>query len=143
MSRLQDSKPIRTTTEQDAFRDASTFAPTPKPVQLSPWQRVKAYASIARPDHWFKNVFMLLGVLLAFFLYPDSLSFAALGRIAWAVVATCLIASSNYVINEILDAPTDLSHYVKRFRPIPSGQVWLPLAYVEWIILGIVGLTMA
>ena len=29
--------------------------------------------SIARPDHWFKNVFMLVGVLLALFCHVDFL----------------------------------------------------------------------
>jgi len=58
-------------------------------------------------------------------------------------MATCLIASSNYVLNEILDAPTDRSHPVKRNRPIPAGLVRLPIAYAEWLLLGAMGLTMA
>ena len=47
--------------------------------------------------------------------------------------------SSNYVINEVLDAPSDLSHPVKRHRPVPSGKVSIPLAYVQWIALMVVG----
>lgn len=105
--------------------------------------RLQAYASIARPDHWFKNVFMLLGVLLAAFYHPDVVGWGALAKVVWAFAATCLIASSNYVINEILDAPRDRNHPVKRLRPIPSGRVWLPLAFVEWVALGAVGLLMA
>src|SRR5256885_3132905 len=89
-------------------------------------QRLKAHASIARPDHWFKNVFMALGVLLAFFYHPELLTGAVVASIALALVATCLIASSNYTINEILDAPRDRSHPSKRGRPIPSGRLWLP-----------------
>lgn len=104
---------------------------------------IKAYFAIARPDHWFKNVFMALGVLLAYFCHPELLGSQTGLQILWAVAATCLIASSNYVLNEILDAPTDRSHPVKRFRPIPSGQVNVVFAYVEWIVLGVVGLAMA
>jgi 4-hydroxybenzoate polyprenyltransferase len=104
---------------------------------------VKDYASIARPDHWFKNVFMALGVLLAFFYYPDLLTWGAVGSIALAVAATCLIASSNYTINEILDAPTDRSHPVKKNRPIPSGRVWVPAAYAQWFLIGAAGLALA
>jgi 4-hydroxybenzoate polyprenyltransferase len=63
--------------------------------------------------------------------------------VLWALAATCLVASSNYVINEILDAPTDVHHPVKRHRPIPSGRVKLPLAYLEWLGLGVCGLLMA
>lgn len=105
--------------------------------------RLAVYAAIARPDHWFKNIFMLLGVLLACFYHPDVLGWSMLVHLGWAFVATCLIASSNYVINEILDAPRDRSHPVKRHRPIPSGRVWLPAAYAEWIALGILGLALA
>jgi 4-hydroxybenzoate polyprenyltransferase len=106
-------------------------------------QRVVPYLAIARPDHWFKNVFMLLGVLLVCFYHPELLHANILIHLIWAVIATCLVASSNYVLNEILDAPTDRSHPGKRHRPIPAGRVWLPLAYAEWIFLGLCGLALA
>jgi len=98
------------------------------------------YVQIARPDHWFKNVFMLIGVLLAWLYSPVGLNEFSFGTLLLGLMSVCLIASSNYVINEILDAPTDLDHPVKRNRPIPSGQVSLPLAYAEWVVLGVIGL---
>jgi decaprenyl-phosphate phosphoribosyltransferase len=107
------------------------------------WDAIRDYVAIARPDHWCKNAFMVLGVLLAYFHHPEILGWATTARILWAVAATCLLASSNYVLNEILDAPTDREHPIKRTRPIPSGRVWIPLAYLEWILLGTVGLVMA
>src|SRR5512135_659412 len=104
---------------------------------------VGPYLAIVRPDHWFKNVFMLLGVVLACFYHPDVLRPVTLLQVLWGVAATCLIASSNYVLNEILDAPTDRNHPVKRYRPIPSGLVRLPVAYAEWLLLGATSLLMA
>ncbi|MCH5373324.1 MAG: UbiA prenyltransferase family protein [Planctomycetes bacterium] len=101
------------------------------------------YISIARPDHWFKNVFMVFGIVLAYFYQPNAVLNMNLGMLVWAFVATCLVASSNYVINEILDAATDRSHPTKRYRPIPSGRVRMPLAYLEWLVLGAIGLAMA
>jgi 4-hydroxybenzoate polyprenyltransferase len=101
------------------------------------------YIAIARPDHWGKNVFMALGVFLAWFYRPAAFGAGTLVTVGWAVLATCLVASSNYVLNEILDAPTDRSHPVKRHRPVPSGQVRLPLAYAEWLLLGALGLAVA
>lgn len=98
------------------------------------------YASIARPDHWFKNVFMLIGIVLAYFYRPELLREFNLWAVVGSFVATCLVASSNYVINELLDAPTDRSHPVKRHRPIPSGRISLPVAYAEWLLLAVVGL---
>jgi 4-hydroxybenzoate polyprenyltransferase len=112
-------------------------------VAASPWKRIAPYIAIARPDHWFKNVFMALGVVLAYFCHPELFTFGTFWTICWAVASTCIIASSNYVLNEILDAPTDRSHPVKRFRPIPSGQVNVGIAYIEWIVLGAAGLAMA
>jgi 4-hydroxybenzoate polyprenyltransferase len=101
------------------------------------------YLSIARPDHWLKNVFMLIGVVLAYF-YNSSLFWGFdVGRLLVAFFATCLVASSNYVLNEILDAPTDANHPEKHHRPIPSGRVWLPAAYGEWLLLGAAGFMLA
>ena len=96
-----------------------------------------------RPDHWFKNVFMLAGVVLAYFYELTPFSSEQAWLVPIGFFATCIIASSNYVINEILDAPSDIGHPTKRNRPIPSGQVKLGWAYAEWIGLGILGLLLA
>ena len=71
---------------------------------------VRPYVQIARVDHWFKNVFMLLGVLLALFYRPELVQFAALPRLMLGLLAACLVASSNYVLNELLDAAPDRFH---------------------------------
>lgn len=104
---------------------------------------IRDYVAIARPDHWVKNGFMVLGVLLAVSYQPDVLNATGVLRLVIAVAATCLIASSNYVLNEILDAPHDAFHPVKRHRPIPSGRVSIPLAWLEWLLLGVAGLAIA
>ena len=57
------------------------------------------YVQIARVDHWFKNSFMVLGVVLAVFYHPELASSQSLVRLVLAVLATCLFASSNYVLN--------------------------------------------
>jgi len=97
------------------------------------------YIQIARIDHWFKNAFMVLGIVVAIFFEPSLLSMDALPKLGLAVLSTCLVASSNYVLNEILDAPYDGMHPVKRHRPVPAGQVHIPLAYLQWIVLALAG----
>ncbi len=104
---------------------------------------LKPYLQIARADHWVKNAFMLLGVLLAVFYRPEVLATASLVPLALAIAATCLVASSNYVLNELLDAPQDLAHPEKRLRPVPSGLVRPWLGYVEWLVLAAAGLALA
>jgi 4-hydroxybenzoate polyprenyltransferase len=104
---------------------------------------VRPYVQIARVDHWFKNTFMLLGVFLALFYEPTLLTWASVPRLSLAVLATCLLASSNYVLNELLDAPYDRFHPVKRSRPVPAGLVQSRVAVLEWLLLGATGLTLA
>jgi 4-hydroxybenzoate polyprenyltransferase len=64
-------------------------------------------------------------------------------RIVLGLLAVCLVASSNYVINELMDARFDRFHPIKCNRPVPSGRVSIPLAYVEWLALGAFGLGIA
>ena len=101
------------------------------------------YLAIARADHWFKNVFMLVGVFLAVFHNPSGLTWNHFPVLILGIIATCILASSNYVLNEIQDAEFDRFHPQKKMRPIPSGLVKIHLAYVEWTILVIGGLTLA
>ena len=76
----------------------------------TPGLHLRYYVAIARPDHWVKNVFMLLGTAAAFVIHPRLFSWAALPSLSLGLAATCLIASSNYVLNEILDADLDRHH---------------------------------
>lgn len=101
------------------------------------------YIDIARPSHWTKNVFLVPGILLAMFFKELAFADLPLVSILIGFVSACLVASSNYVLNEILDAETDKFHPDKKERPIPSGRVSIPLAYAEYIILGVVGLALA
>jgi 4-hydroxybenzoate polyprenyltransferase len=101
------------------------------------------YVELARIDHWFKNSFMLLGVVLALFYRLEAITWSLIPQLLVAVLATCLVASSNYVLNELLDGPTDALHPEKRMRPVPSGRINRTLGYVEWIGLAVVGLSLA
>lgn len=102
-----------------------------------------AYIQIARIDHWFKNAFMLLGVILAVFYEPAVATLDNVVPLAIAVFATCLVASSNYTLNELLDGPNDKLHPEKHRRPVPSGRVTPGLAYVQWLLLAVAGLGLA
>jgi 4-hydroxybenzoate polyprenyltransferase len=101
---------------------------------------LRPYVSIARIDHWFKNAFMLLGVVLAFFWQPELFGVGSLTTLVSAFFATCVVASSNYVINEVLDAPTDRLHPTKRERPAAKGEITVWVALVLWGVLGLLGI---
>ncbi len=110
---------------------------------MSKYSALKPYLQIARFDHWFKNVFMLPGVVFAYYVKPELFTGLSLLHIFIGLLATGFVASSNYVINELLDAPFDALHPVKKFRPIPSGGINTTFVYIEWIGLAVIGLLLA
>jgi 4-hydroxybenzoate polyprenyltransferase len=100
---------------------------------------LSGHLRIARVDHWFKNVFVFPGIIAAIGVDMSHAREGIWTRILIGMISICLVASSNYVINEVLDAPSDKSHPIKRQRPVPSGLVNVPLAYVQWIALMVIG----
>jgi len=104
---------------------------------------LKGHLQIARVDHWFKNVFVLPGIIVALSFDSSQAMPDLIFRILLGLLSICLVASSNYVINEVIDAPSDYHHPTKCKRPVPSGQVSVPLAYVQWITLMIAGVVLA
>jgi decaprenyl-phosphate phosphoribosyltransferase len=104
---------------------------------------LRDYVSLARPDHWFKNVFMVPGVVLGWTACGRPDVGGLLPGIALAVVSACLVSSSNYTINEWLDAPEDRQHPEKKHRPSAAGRIRAPLAYLQWIVLAVAGLAIA
>jgi decaprenyl-phosphate phosphoribosyltransferase len=110
---------------------------------VRPVQSIWPYIQIARIDHWFKNSFMLLGVLVAFFYDPGWIAWASIPKIGLGLLATCLVASSNYVLNELLDGVTDSFHPEKKHRPVPAGKIRPQLAILEWLLVGATGSVVA
>jgi decaprenyl-phosphate phosphoribosyltransferase len=101
-----------------------------------------AHVRIGRPDHWFKNVFVLPGIVVAVYANDSLLRLALIPQILLALGAVCLIASSYYTLNELLDARYDALHPIKRHRPVPSGLVNVRAAYGQWLGLGLLGMVM-
>ena len=105
--------------------------------------RVTAHVAIARLDHSIKNVFVLPGIVVAFSMTGGPFTFEMARTILLGFLATTLIACSNYVINEVLDAPFDRLHPVKKFRPAARGIVNIPFAYIQWIAMMVCGIAVS
>lgn len=103
---------------------------------------MRDYIRIARPDHWFKNVFMLPGTALAIIFLGIPLSDAIVPTLI-AVASTCLVASANYVINEYLDREFDQHHPLKKHRPSATGNIRARYMLIEYVLLGVAGLSIA
>jgi 4-hydroxybenzoate polyprenyltransferase len=96
------------------------------------------YLKPLRFDHWIKNAVVPVGSTLALVAHGKSPTAQVTGAILLAFVISGGVSSVNYAINEILDAPFDARHPVKRMRPIPSGRV-----RVRWLFLLAAGLALA
>lgn len=103
---------------------------------------LSAYIRIARVDHWFKNIFMLPGTVLAIVFLELDIQDAVIPTIL-GVLSTCFVASANYVINEWLDSEFDKHHPLKKNRPGASGELKAAYIWLEYILIASLGLGIA
>ncbi len=106
-------------------------------------ETVKPYIAIARLNHWFKNVFVLPGIVVATFADNSLLTWHMFFNCLLSLLSMGLVSSSYYVLNEVLDAEQDALHPKKKFRPVPSGKVNRKIAYAEWLILAVMAFAIA
>jgi len=85
----------------------------------------------ARPIHWTKNLSVFAALLLSGYLFEKT----QLNLTIWAFISFCFITSATYIINDIFDRKRDRLHPIKKFRPIASGDLPIPLAIVEALVL--------
>jgi decaprenyl-phosphate phosphoribosyltransferase len=101
-----------------------------------------AYLQALRLERWPRSAAIFLGIAAFFFLHRDFVSSFGAQQIAFRVALSFLltwaISTANYVVNEIVDAPTDIHHPVKRHRPLVQGRIQKG----PFILLGL-GLTAA
>ena len=104
---------------------------------------MKNYIRIARPDHWVKNIFIIPGLAVGFLLADMPPLGELLYRFVIGFIATCMIASANYVINEWLDAEFDKYHPTKKYRPVVSENMKFSLVMLEYVLLAVVGIALS
>ena len=92
-----------------------------------------------RPTHYIKNLFVLLPLFFSAQITNHLLLLNAL----FAFVSFCLIASSVYVFNDIYDVEEDRVHPAKKYRPIASGAISIPLGYMLDLTLSLSSLILA
>ncbi len=78
----------------------------------------KAYLKALRPHQWLKNILVFLPMIAA-----HNFSSGVVLNSVLAFISFCLIASSVYVVNDLLDLKADRAHPRKRNRPFASGSI--------------------
>lgn len=90
----------------------------------SPLEKVGLILKLIRPKQWAKNLIVFAPALFSGKIFePATFSAASL-----CFVAFCMCASAVYVVNDVLDCKSDRLHPKKKFRPIASGRISVPVA---------------
>lgn len=101
---------------------------------------MKKYIKIMRIDHWIKQLFILPGFVCALYLGNYNINVNLFIKLIIGLLATSLIASANYVINEYLDSEFDKYHPTKSKRPLVEESVKGSIIWMLWFILSAIGL---
>ncbi len=92
-----------------------------------------------RPAQWAKNGFVFSALI-----FSRSLTdWRRTALVTLAALVFCAISSAMYLVNDVLDAPDDRQHPVKRLRPVVSGRVSRTAALGTSAALGIAALAAA
>ena len=94
---------------------------------------------LMRPHQWVKNTFVFTGLLFGHAWHdPDLVT-----KVVIAFIAFCLVSSTAYIINDIVDMEQDRHHPKKTRRPLASGQVSVTAAIILAVVLGVLGFGLA
>jgi 4-hydroxybenzoate polyprenyltransferase len=99
------------------------------------WALVEAL----RPQQWVKNGFIFAALIFS----QSLLDWHRTRRALLASAVFCLVSSAVYVLNDMMDAPADRQHPLKKLRPIAAGRVSAESAAVVGAALGVAGLLAA
>lgn len=98
-----------------------------------------ALVEALRPTQWIKNLSLFAAIILNGQLTnPLVLNKSILGFITF-----CLLSSSSYLVNDLLDVAADRLHPAKKNRPIARGDLPESIALFSVLILFIVGLSLS
>jgi len=93
------------------------------------------YLKLLRPQQWIKNSF----VFAALFFAKELFIVEKLTACFYVFIAFCLVASSVYVFNDILDRKVDALHEKKKTRPLAAGKVSPKKAFAFSFLLLLIG----
>lgn len=103
---------------------------------------MKKYLRIMRIDHWIKQLFIIPGCVCALLLTNTRFSNSIFMNFVVGFIATSLIASANYVINEWLDAQFDRFHPTKKNRSVVTEDVNGKIVWGMWVVLTFFGVSL-
>lgn len=102
-------------------------------------KNIKVFARAMRVNQWMKNLLVFTAVIFSGKLFDLWILLQAV--IAFCIF--CLLSSTSYLLNDIIDYPYDKKHPVKRYRPIASGEISMQQATFTVFLLTIASLLLS
>ncbi len=117
------------------------YLPNKKIMPLAQWQSntFGALLSAIRWHQWAKNALLFVPLVLGFRFFSEQVFYSAIV----AFISFCFLASSMYLLNDILDLDSDRNHPEKRHRGLASGMVSIPVASILGGALFVVSMALA
>lgn len=100
---------------------------------------IYTYARALRVNQWIKNFVVFCAIIFSGQLLEIDLFLKSL----YAFCVFCLLSSTSYVLNDVIDYSYDKKHPIKQFRPIASGLISIPQATFIVFTLTIISLLLA
>ena len=100
---------------------------------------IAVLARALRVHQWSKNLLVFVPILASHRIGEMALLLNG----AMAFITFCSVASSVYLVNDIIDVDDDRRHPSKRWRPIANGTLSIPTARVLATLLLVAGLALA
>ena len=92
---------------------------------------MKDYFNLFRARQWYKNLVIFLAIIFG----GKLLDIQSWEPLSLGFIALCIISSSNYIINDIIDFRKDRLHPEKKNRPLAAGKISLVNAFLCFLIL--------
>lgn len=102
-------------------------------------KNISVFARAMRVNQWMKNLIVFTAVIFSGKLFDTWTVTQAI--IAFGIF--CLLSSTSYLLNDIIDYPYDRKHPIKRYRPIASGEISMQQATFTVFILTITSLLLS
>lgn len=101
--------------------------------------RIVVLLRALRVNQWIKNLVVFTAIVFSGKLFQLDLVVKSF----YGFAILCLLSSTSYLLNDIIDYPYDRKHPVKKFRPIAAGQISIPAATFLVFLLALFSLVLA
>ena len=101
--------------------------------------KINSIIIAARPNQWMKNLIIFTAIIFSGMLF--NIDLFVITFIGFCLF--CVLSSTSYILNDIIDYPYDRKHPFKKYRPIASGALSIPDATFIVFLLSLLSLIIA